>query len=519
MLPVLGAEEMRRVDRRAIEVLGISGADLMENAGRGASDVIFAWLAELGKRRGGRVAVVCGKGGNGGDGFVVARRLRQRGVRVGVWLAVPPSEITGDAAGKLAALQQAGIRPRRIDDEAQLAGALAAADVVVDALLGTGARGKPSGAIAAAIERINASGRPAAALDIPSGLPADGEPPPGPVVRAALTTTFAGLKRALVTGPGLDLAGRITVVPIGVPPDEVRRGIATFLLEAADVAALLPPRPRRAHKGTYGHLLVVAGSRGKTGAAALSARAAMRAGAGLVTVATAASQQPVVAALLLEAMTEALPETAAGSVAAGAHDAIVELARSRDAVALGPGLGLHPDTQALVQGLVRDLATPMLLDADALTALGPQPAVLPGAPAPRCVTPHPGEMSRLIGGTVAEVERDRIEVARWFAREHGAHVVLKGAGTVVAAPSGEVYVNPTGNAGMASGGMGDVLTGIAGAFLARGLAPGPALQAATFLHGRAADLAARRTGLEALVAGDVVGALGEAFGDVLGPGR
>jgi NAD(P)H-hydrate epimerase len=519
MLPVLGAEEMRQVDRRAVEVLGIPGTDLMENAGRGAADAVFEWLAELGRRRGARVAVVCGKGGNGGDGFVVARRLRQRGVRVGVWLAAPPREIAGDAAGKLAALRRAGGRPRQIHDEAELAAALADADVVVDALLGTGARGRPAGLVAAAIDRINACGRPVAALDVPSGLPADGGPPPGPVVRAGLTTTFAGLKRGLVTGPGVDLAGRIVVVPIGVSPDEVRRGIATFLLEAGDVAALLPPRPRRAHKGTYGHLLIVAGSLGKTGAAALAARAAMRAGAGLVTVATAASQQPIVAGLVLEAMTEALAETAAGSVAARARGTIAGLAQSREAVAVGPGLGLDPDTRALVRELARDLPRPMVLDADALTALGAHPEVLRTAPAPRCLTPHPGEMARLIGGSVAEVERDRIEVARRFATEHGAHVVLKGAGTIVATPSGEAYVNPTGNPGMASGGMGDVLTGIAGAFLARGLGPGPALQAATYLHGRAADLAVRRTGIEALVASDVVGALGEAFGDVLGPGR
>jgi NAD(P)H-hydrate epimerase len=519
VLPVLTAGEMRQVDRRAIEVHGIPGAVLMENAGCGAADLVLHALGELGRRRGGRVAVVCGKGGNGGDGFVVARRLAQRGVRASAWLVASPGEVGGDAAGALAALVRVGDAPRSAGDSEALAGALREADLVVDALLGTGSRGAPEGRVAAAISAINASGRPVVALDIPSGLPADGGPAPGPAVRATLTATFAGLKRGLVTGPGLDLAGRVAVVPIGVPPGEVARGVATFLIERDDVAARFPPRPRHAHKGTYGHLLIVAGSLGKTGAAALAAHAAMRAGAGLATVATAASQQPVVAALVREAMTAALAETPGGSLAAKAGAAIGELAEARDALAVGPGLGLDPDTQALARALARGVPRPMVLDADALTALAGDLAALAAAPAPRCLTPHPGEMARLAGASVAAVEADRIETARAFARAHRVHLVLKGAGTVVADPAGPVYVNPTGNPGMASGGMGDVLTGIAGAFLARGLDATGALQAAVYLHGLAADLAARRTGLEALVAGDVADAMGEAFAAVLGPGR
>ncbi|MBI4593638.1 MAG: NAD(P)H-hydrate dehydratase [Candidatus Rokubacteria bacterium] len=506
---MLAADEMRRLDRRAIAELGIPGAALMESAGRGAADAILGWLPTLGLRRAARVAIICGKGGNGGDGFVVARWLRRRGVRVSVWLAGRPEEVTGDAAGKLAELHTSGLRSRVVSDPDAVP--LAEADLVVDALLGTGSRGGPSGVTARLIERINVANRPVVALDLPSGLPADGGLPPGPVIRAVMTTTFAGLKRGLVLGPGADHAGRVEVVPIGIPDAEVRRGIATFLLEATDVRPWFPARPRGAHKGSYGHLLIVAGSLGKTGAAALAARAAMRSGAGLVTVATAASQQPVVASLVLEAMTEALPETASRCVALKARETLAELARTRDAVALGPGLGLDADTQALVRALVRDLGRPLVIDADGLTALAGQLEVLHGAPAFRCLTPHPGEMARMLGMTVAEVERDRLAAAREFAVAHGVHVVLKGAASLVTTPSGEVYINPTGNPGLASGGTGDVLTGMVGAFLARGLAPLSALQSAVYLHGRAGDIAAGRVGQEALIASDVIAALPEAF--------
>jgi NAD(P)H-hydrate epimerase len=508
--PVFTAEEMRRLDRRAIAELGIPGATLMENAGRGAAEAILALLSTLGLRRAARVAIVCGKGGNGGDGFVAARWLRRRGVRVEVWLTSRAAEIEGDAGRKLRELRGAGVRPAPVEDDAEAGARLAGADVVVDALLGTGARGAPEGLTARMIERINASGRPVVALDIPSGVPADGGAPPGPAVRAALTVTFAGLKHGLVAGPGVEYAGRVVVVPIGVPEGEVGRGIGVFLLEDDDVARHLPRRPRDAHKGHYGHLLIVAGSLGKTGAAALAARAACRAGAGLVTVATAESQQPVVAGLVLEAMTETLPETGACSVALEAKERVVELAEARDAVALGPGLGLDPGTQALARELVRSVDRPMVVDADALTALAGHLDVLRAAPAPRALTPHPGEMARLLDAGVADVQRDRIAAARDFARSHGVHLVLKGATSVIVGPDGPVYLNPTGNPGLASGGTGDVLTGMAGAYLARGMAPVAALSCAAYLHGRAGDLAAARVGEEALIASDVIEALGEA---------
>src|SRR5437667_82405 len=390
---------MRGVDARAIADLGIPGPTLMENAGRGAAEALLSALPERGLRpRGLRVAIVCGHGGNGGDGFVVARRLKRAGARPDVLLTAPPDALRGDAALKYQELRRAGIVARLVEDAATVAPVLQRADVIVDALLGTGAHGAPAPLVAALIEAINASDRPVVALDVPSGLPADGAAPEGPVVRAWLTPTFAAAKLALVLGPGVELAGRVSIVPIGVPAPEVARDARTFVLEPADVAPLFPRRPRDVHKGTYGHLLVVAGSLGKAGAAAL------------------------------------------------------------------------------------------------------------------CVlTPHPGEMARLIGGTVDDVQRDRLGVARTFATVHGAYLVLKGARTLIAEPDGRVLINPTGNSGMASGGTGDVLTGIIGALLARGIDAAHAALAGVYLHGLAGDVAAERVGEEALIAGDVIEALGEAF--------
>jgi NAD(P)H-hydrate epimerase len=516
MLPVFTGEAMRALDRRAITELGIPGATLMEHAGRGAADVIAATFASLARSRR-AVVVVCGKGGNGGDGFVVARHLARRRIAVKVLLAVPEREIGGDAARKLAEMKRAGIRPQVAADDARAGDMLPRAALVVDALLGTGARGAPAPAVSAMIERINAAGRPVVALDVPSGLPSDGEPPPGPVVRAELTTTFAGLKRGLVTGTGVDLAGRIVVVPIGVPDALVRRDATTFVLERADVAAVFPRRARDSHKGDWGRLLVVAGSLGKTGAAALAARAALRTGAGLVTVATPASQQPILASLLVEAMTEPLPDTPDGVIADTAFDRVQTLLETRDALAIGPGLGVDPAPARVTTRLAHTLALPAVLDADALTALVGRLDVLREARGPRALTPHPGEMARMLGASVADVQRDRIEVARAFATRHRVHLALKGAATVVASPDGVVVLNPTGNPGMASGGTGDVLTGIVGAVLARGVEAGTALRAAVFLHGLAGDLAAARVGQEALVASDLVDALPAAFGALTGP--
>lgn len=505
---MFSAAEMRALDARAITELGISGPRLMEAAGAGAGRLIAARFAPI---KGIRVLVLCGKGNNGGDGFVVARYLRARGARVKVLLVGRRAEVGGDAA------QALGRWRGRVEEVVTAApsptvvGALREADVVVDGLLGTGLDGPARGLTASVIAAINESRKPVVALDLPSGSNADRGELAGPVVKATLTATFAGVKRALLLHPAAAWAGAVTVIPIGIPEAEVGRGIETWLLEEADIRVQFTARHRDAHKGSYGHLLVVAGSVGKTGAAALAGRAALRSGAGLVTIATPASQQPIVAALGMEPMTEPLPETSAQSLSLKSKQRILELASRSDAVALGPGLSLDPETQSLIRELIRDVGKPMVVDADALTALAGHLDALDGAPGPRLLTPHPGEMARMLGRAVAAVQADRIEVVRAVCARHRVWAVLKGAGSVIGAPDGRVFINPTGNPGMATGGSGDVLTGMAGAFLARGLDPLAALQSAVYLHGLAGDLACARWGEEGLIAGDIIEAIPEAL--------
>ena len=504
MLPVFTAAEMRAVDARAIAELGIPGPRLMENAGAGAAHVISCEFAAI---RGKRVLILCGKGNNGGDGFVVARRLKAQGARVQVLLIGRRGDVKGDAA---LALKRWRGRIEEIAAESQLRAlgpALAQADVLVDALLGTGLTGPAHGLVAEAIGAVNAAGRPVVSLDLPSGLGSDHGALLGPTVKATLTATFAGYKRSLLLHPGASHAGRVAIIDIGIPPAEVERGIATFVLEEADARRHFPPRRADAHKGSFGHLLVVAGSVGKTGAAALAGFAALRSGVGLCTIATAASQQPIVAALGMEPMTEPLAETVGQTVSLKARERILELAARTDAVALGPGLSLDPETQELIRGLVVDVRRPMVVDADALSALGGHLDLLDRAAGPRALTPHPGEMARMLGSTVAEVQADRLETVRMFCVRHRVALALKGAGTVIGGPDGRVFINPTGNPGMASGGSGDVLTGMVGAFLARGLDALTALQAGGFLHGLAGDLACAERGEDSLIAGDIIEAI------------
>jgi NAD(P)H-hydrate epimerase len=511
VLPVFTAAEMRALDARAIRELGIAGPRLMEVAGSGAAGRIAGWHAPI---RGKSIVVVCGKGNNGGDGFVVARRLRARGARVRVFLVGRRGDVRGDAAEALGRWRARLEEVATEADLGRLARALAGADVVVDALLGTGLGGPARGPVAAVIEAINRpaqAGTPVVALDLPSGLDSDHGALLGATVRATRTVTFAGLKRSLLLHPAAAYAGAVEIVEIGVPAEEVRRDIETWRLEAADARPHFPPREADAHKGRFGHLLVVAGSLGKTGAAVLAGRAALRTGVGLCTIAVPASQQPIVAAQVPEYMTEAMPETPARSLSLAARDRLAELARGMDAVALGPGLSLDPETQELARLLVRDLDRPMVVDADALTALAGHPDLLRHAAGPRALTPHPGEMARVRATGIDAVQADRIEVARRFAREHGVALALKGAGTVIAGPDGHVAINPTGNPGMAKGGSGDVLTGVVGALLAREVDVVSALRAGCYLHGLAGDVAARDRGEHAMIASDLIESLPRAL--------
>jgi ADP-dependent NAD(P)H-hydrate dehydratase / NAD(P)H-hydrate epimerase len=500
------AAEMRDADRRVTETYGVASLVLMENAGRGAADVIER---VFGAARGRRVAVVCGRGNNGGDGFVVARHLAGRGAAVSVWLVGSASEVRGDALTNLEILRRAGWTVAELTEAqggsgvAALRRGLATAELVVDALLGIGVRGAASGLTASVIEALNEADRPICALDLPSGLSADRGDVTGAAVWARMTITFGLLKAALYLYPAAARVGRIELVDLGIPRGWLEDGLRVGVLEPDDVRRLVPERMADAHKGRHGHLLVVAGSLGKTGACVLAALGALRSGAGLVTCALPASQQPIVAGRLPEAMTEPLAETGAQTLSAKALDRLLELAARLDAVAIGPGVGLEAETQESVRELVLAVERPMVVDADALTALAGHLGRLRDARGPRLLTPHPGEAARLLGAGVPDVQADRIGSARRLADESGAWVALKGAGTVVASPGGEAVLNPTGNPGMATGGTGDVLTGVTGGLLVQGLMPEAALRAGVYLHGLAGDLVAAEKGQVGLLAGDV----------------
>lgn len=490
MRSVLSRAEMRAFDARAI-ASGVPGVVLMENAGRGAADVVEGELLG-GKAAGARVVVVAGTGNNGGDGFVVARHLLARGATVDVVVIGDPSRVGGDAKSNLDALVGIGGAVREMGDGAALASlplALRGADVVVDALFGTGLDREVGGLQAVAIAAMNAARARVVALDLPSGLDADTGVALGAAVEAKRTVTFGHYKLGLLTPGGARAAGIVHVADIGVPPLVERA--AAELVEASDVASWIVPRARDAHKNTAGHVAVVAGSPGKTGAARMVARAALRAGAGLVTIATWPESAAAVEAGAVEAMTARIDRASVASSVGAA------LEGKRVAV-VGPGLGLDADARAVVdRALAFDGA--LVLDADALTHV----AALPSwARADAILTPHPGECARLLGVTSAVVERDRFAAARSLASRTGAIVLLKGAYTLVASPDGRVAINPTGNAALATGGSGDVLAGIVGA-LACSLPPFEAACAAAFIHGLAADAWSADNGDRGLLASEI----------------
>lgn len=521
MIPVLTAAQMGQADRRTIDEIGVPGAVLMENAGSAVAAAIRQRYP--GSRR---VVVLCGRGNNGGDGFVVASRLRD--LQPVVYLAGARADVKGDARTHMAAYEQSGGVVTELLD---LAGWQAAretvgrADLVVDALLGTGLRDAPSGLAGQIIQDLSqaaASRPPIVAVDIPSGLSSDTAAVAWASVPATVTVTFAAPKVGHVLPPACERVGDLIVADIGIPPAVLAEAdTRLWLLEARDAASAFPVRKADAHKGTFGHLLVVAGSVGKSGAAILSAGGALRAGAGLVTVATPAPALLMVAAGRPELMTEPLPVGGNGGLDREALGRALALAGKTDAVVIGPGLGQDAATRDFVRSFVADCPAPLIIDADGLNALAPgrssdppAAAALQKRPAATVVTPHPGEMARLVGSDTAAVQRRRLDVARDLAAGGRAVVVLKGYRTVVAEPGGRAAVNPTGNPGMATGGTGDVLSGVLGALLARRLEPWTAATAGVYVHGLAGDIAAGRLGQESLLAGDLIDALPEAIRSV-----
>jgi ADP-dependent NAD(P)H-hydrate dehydratase / NAD(P)H-hydrate epimerase len=502
---ILTAEAMRELDRAAIEGLGIPSLVLMENAAIGVVEAMGKAFAEAES-----AAVFCGPGNNGGDGLAIARHLCVRGWEVRVFLVTGGRELSEDAQVQLGICRNAELPILEIPSREALPSAVEAAmecDVVVDALFGTGLARPLEGLFAEVVGRINALHAPVVAVDLPSGLSGSQPRPIGPHVQADLTVTFAAPKVAHVFPPAADAVGEMVVTDLGIPPklvDDVEEENGDLhLLMGEELAELLPEREPGTHKGDYGHALILAGSPGKAGAAILAARAAVRAGAGLVTVAVPEPILQTVDLGSIESMTLGLPAGAAGQIAERAAEAVLDAAEGMAVLALGPGLGQDPEAASAIRRVALECPLPLVLDADGLNAFAGRAGELARRRVETILTPHPGELGRLLGISTATVQEDRIAAARGAAEETGAIVVLKGRLTLVASGTA-VFVNPTGNPGMATGGTGDVLTGLIAGFVAQGMDALDATLLAVYLHGLAGDLAASRLGETALAAGDLI---------------
>jgi ADP-dependent NAD(P)H-hydrate dehydratase / NAD(P)H-hydrate epimerase len=519
-MKIVTSSEMREIDLVTSERFGVPSLTLMENAGSAVAEFAIRSYPNAKK-----FGVICGKGNNGGDGFVVARKLHEAGREVRLLLLGDPAELKGDAKESFAKLatNSAGGPPYAIfvGWGTQGSASVFESEVLIDAILGSGFKLPVRGVYAEAIAKINATTVPVISVDVPSGADTDvmGEQT-GAVARADAVVTFTAPRPAHVFGNLT--SGPIIISPIGSPDEAIESSLNLNVTTPKDIAPLIGPRPRDSNKGMYGHVLVVGGSVGKIGAAVMAGFSALRMGAGLVTVATPRSALPTVASFYPELMTEPLAETDEGTIASESLKAFEQIAEKKTVLAIGPGISRHPSTVEFVHSVVMESETPIVLDADGLNAFEGRAKELSrrghghngdNADKPTLVlTPHPGEMSRLTGLTIAAIQRDRINVARKFAQDHGIILVLKGDRTIIAGPHGEAWVNTTGNPGMATGGTGDILTGMVAGMLAQH--PKQAFQAvlaAVYLHGLAGDIACESMGEHSLVATDLITALPEAF--------
>src|SRR4051812_40869836 len=508
---VLNTQQMREADRRTIDEVGIPSIVLMENAGRQAVAAMEAAFEDLASTH---VGVMCGRGNNGGDGFVVARTLIQRGIETSVFLLGSVADVRGDARTNLEVLGRIGLTVVEISNAQEWElhfSEISRCELVVDAILGTGFHGQLSGLLETVVADINGLGLPIVAIDLPTGLSADTCDVEGEAIEASMTITLAAPKIPLILPPADTYSGDLVIADIGIPLpvlDDVE-GPYIELLTRERMRDLVPARAADSHKGDFGRVLIIAGSLGRTGAAHLSAIGALRSGAGLVTIATPRSCVPVIAAMAPEYMTEPLDETPSGTVDFSALDRVLDI--KADVIAVGPGLGQAPGTAAFVQGLLERAGVPLVIDADALNAFAGEPDRLMGRDGVDVIiTPHPGEMARLLNISVEAVQHDRLQHATAFAANHRVHVVLKGHRTIIAGPDNRAFVNLTGNSGMATGGTGDLLTGMIAAWFGQLLDAEAACKLAVYLHGTAGDLAEADEGDVALVAGDLAARLGDA---------
>ena len=495
-------DQMREYDRIAIEDYSVPGLILMENAGRGAADVVEQYSGPMG-----RVAIVCGGGNNGGDGFVIARHLANRGAWVTVHLVADREKLTGDAGVNMNIFEQMGGEILDCAAEGSLAERCTQLDsmsVIVDALLGTGLTSDVRGPIAEAIEILNNAVPPKVAVDIPSGISADSGQILGAAVQAVATATFAHLKRGLLLFPGADHAGSVHVVDIGAPAQATEQaGFDGLMLSEGDLMMMITPRRADASKEEFGHLMVMAGSQGRTGAALLCAEAAMRAGTGEVTVVSTLEGQRMIETQTREVQADHILERSDSPLSERAIRKLHALVEGKQAIAVGPGCSTHPAAASVVTRLFSESELPIVVDADALEILAADPGSARDINAPLVLTPNARAMARLANLELERVLADRVGVARAQAERFNAVVVLKGAHTVISAPDGRLFINPTGNPGMACAGVGDTLTGLIGAFLAQGYPPLDAACLGVYLHGLAADHAAGEQGERGLVASDI----------------
>ena len=521
-MKVVTAAEMRQIDHDTIEGIGIPGIVLMETAGSAIVRAIEQYYPTCQ-----RIGILVGKGNNGGDGLVIARQLDQAGRVVYLFLVSPADSFTGEAAVNLQIAKNLGLHIEEILTDGALGSncfkeRITACELLVDAIFGTGLRGTIRDPIATVISTINSLVIPVLSVDLPTGLDADTGNPLGSCVQADRTVTIGLPKRGVLVHPGAELAGKLEVVDIGFPGQVIdRQAIKVNWTTSAQASEWVPLRPAASHKGTYGRVLVVAGSTGMTGAAALASEAALRAGAGLVTLAMPKHLNPILERLLPEVMTLPMPETEAGSLSVSATSAILECAeKTKSVLAIGPGLSQDPDTVALVHELVGEnreqgLNLKMVVDADGLNAIAQAPEIISLLDKDAVLTPHPGEMARLTKTPVPALEADRIRTAQKFVEEHGVTLVFKGAPTVTADAYKNVWINSTGNPGMATGGMGDTLTGIIAGLMAQGLPSAKAAALGVYIHGAAGDSAAEVLGMHGLLASDVLKAVPQAISSLI----
>jgi ADP-dependent NAD(P)H-hydrate dehydratase / NAD(P)H-hydrate epimerase len=530
-MKALTAAEMREVDRQTTVRFGIPGLQLMESAGQQVCEVVLRWLGVLRAdewRHELKISILCGKGNNGGDGLVVARHLKVAGIEPQVYFFGDAAKLTGDARENFQRWRSTGGALNVVDSENEwqkIKGTIGSSDVIVDALLGTGLRGAVTGLTAKAISAVNEFSQNATAplpsliiaVDMPSGLPSDGEAVEGPVLRAHETVTFTAPKIGQLISADAACTGALEVRQIGSPAELVEElGQSDLRWASAEEFAGSPlVRPADSNKGTFGHVLLVAGALGKSGAAVLAGRMAVRAGAGLVTIATPTVVLPVVAAAQAEYMTVPLQAMRAGTIALkniqGGRWKKIE--KGKSVLAIGPGLGTEPQTQQCIRTMVRTTELPTILDADGLNAFDGRADELRQRKSKfLAITPHPGEMARLLGKSIRDVQGDRLKAAREAARRWNTHVILKGFHTLIAAPDGAVFVNTTGNAGLAKGGTGDVLTGLLAALTAQ-FKTGDWLRVlalGAYLHGLAADIGVTRMDASGLIADDVISLIPDA---------